>query len=269
MIQNFPAKQILCINRKKEHLPPKSQLDNYVKHFAIGCKGALTSWETAKTLPNPICIRGMNGVVQYCWDNKRKFYYMDNGYFENGDKKTYARVIQNHIHDIQPIIPRPRDRLDKLTHIKLLPFRPGRRILIAPPSPKSLGVWNIQQDQWVQEIITEIKKYTDRPIYVRVKRSRKERFTNDTIEEDLANDVHCLVTYNSVAAVDALISGRPAFTLGPNAAGALCLKDLSLIESPYIPTTDEREAWLRHLSYSQFTFKEMIDGVAWRILNPK
>jgi hypothetical protein len=89
----------------------------------------------------------------------------------------------------------------------------------------------------------------------------------NTMEEALADDVHCLVTYNSVAACEAIMLGKPAVTLGPNATGALSSHTLAEIENPRIPTEDEREAWLRHLSYSQFTFTEMSDGTAWRILN--
>ena len=51
------------------------------------------------------------------------------------------------------------------------------------------------------------------------------------------------------------------------AAGVLSLDDLSKIETPRIPTEDERQAWLRHLSYCQFNFTEMSNGYAWRILN--
>ena len=99
-----------------------------------------------------------------------------------------------------------------------------------------------------------------------MKRPRDERFSENTMEEDL-KECHCLVTYNSVSAVEALIAGKPAFTLGPNAAQHLCLNDLSKIETPYIPTEDEVEALLRHLSYSQFTRKEMFNGIAWDTLN--
>ena len=64
-----------------------------------------------------------------------------------------------------------------------------------------------------------------------------------------------------------VVPSRPAICLGPNAAGVVCSQTLSDVESPRVPTDDEREAWLRHLSYSQFTFAEMADGTAWRILN--
>ena len=61
--------------------------------------------------------------------------------------------------------------------------------------------------------------------------------------------------------------GKPAVTLGPNAAGALCSQSLTEIENPHIPTLDEVDAWARHIAYCQFTEAEMRDGTAWRILN--
>ena len=130
-------------------------------------------------------------------------------------------------------------------------------------------MWNIDQDQWIADTMTEIRKHTDRPIEIRLKRARNERMREDTMAEALADDVHCLVTYNSVAAVEALMLGKPAITLGPNAAGVLCDHELSRIENLRVPSEDEREAWLRHLSYSQFTFEEMSNGYAWKILNKK
>jgi hypothetical protein len=79
--------------------------------------------------------------------------------------------------------------------------------------------------------------------------------------------VHCLVTYNSIAATEAVLLGKPAFTLGPNAAESVCLSDLSQIETPYYPSLEEVARWAAHLSYCQFTEVEMKDGTAWKILN--
>jgi hypothetical protein len=41
------------------------------------------------------------------------------------------------------------------------------------------------------------------------------------------------------------------------------LIDLSLIESPIYP---DRDKWLAHLAYCQFSFEEMRSGAAWRML---
>lgn len=262
--------QVLCIDHKIHGQPIKERQAAFVHRFREGCDGVLVSAQQAflPGIDNPLCIRGMKfqSGVQQCWESGRTFFYIDNGYFGNLRTKTWFRIIKNHVHDIGPIIERARDRLD-LCGIELKNFYPGKNILVAPPSVKSFALWGIDQTQWINDTVAEIKKHTDRPVVIREKRPRADRLKEDTMEEALADDVHCLVTYNSVAACEAIMQGKPAITLGPNAAGVLSSQSLSEIENPRIPTYDEREAWLRHLSYCQFTFTEMSDGTAWRILN--
>jgi len=285
---------ILCVNRVGHDKEPKNnhKLETTAMYnFTKGCQGYPTSWDEAQNYhDNTIIIYGaaMARGVKHCWANNINFFYIDNGYIGNVlNNKQFHRVIQNHVHDIRPIIERPRDRLEDVIgflewtrskgnrrvnitnpkdFLKPKSFKPGRNILVAPPSQKSFTLWDINQEEWIDQTVAEIKKHTDRPIRIRLKRARDERLVENTMEQDLA-DCHCLVTYNSVSALEALINGKPAFTLGPNAAQHLCYNDLAKIENPYIPNTDEVDALLRHLSYSQFTRKEMASGDAWDILN--
>lgn len=265
--------QVLCINRKVEKDDPHQGANDFVGQFAQGCNGQLSSWEYASEKPNPVCIRGMTfrQVTKTCMETNREFYYIDNGYFGNPKTKYWFRIIKNHVHDIRSIIKRPLDRLQRVTQlansIPLEKFTTGRKIIIAPPSPKSFTIWGIDYQTWIDMTIAELKKYTDRPIELRFKRDRPDRLAEDTMQQALSNDVHCLITYNSVAAVEALMLGKPVITLGPNAAQQLARRSLEDIENLYIPTEDERMAWLAHLSYSQFTYDELSNGTAWRILN--
>lgn len=165
-----------------------------------------------------------------------------------------------------PIIERPKDRL-AATGVQLTKFRPGRNILLAPPSQKLLNLYDINLEEWMNQTVEEIKKYTDREIIVRLKKGRSERVTTDTMEMALQQDIHCLVTFSSIAAGEALLFGKPAITLGPNAAAPLCSQNLSEIESLKIPTLDEVAAWAAHIAYCQFTEAEMRDGTAWQIIN--
>lgn len=267
------SEQVFCINRKSESDAPHRGANEFVSRFATGCAGRVTSWDYAFDKQNPVCIRGMTfrHATKYCMDTNREFYYIDNGYFGNPKTKFWFRIIKNHVHDTREIIPRPFDRLQQavsLANIPLESFTPGRKIIIAPPSPKSFSLWNIDYQSWVDSTVKELKQYTDRPIEVRVKRDRPDRLTEDTMQQALNNDVHCLITFNSVAAVEALMLGKPVITLGPNAACQLARHSLADIENLYVPADDERLAWLAHLSYSQFTYDEMANGTAWRILNP-
>ena len=127
--------------------------------------------------------------------------------------------------------------------------------------------YNEDLERWLENTTTEIKKYTDRPIVVRSKPTRTERVTNKTIWQALADDVHCLLTYNSIAATEAFLFGVPAIALAPNAATSVCNTKISDIENLIVPTQDLQYQLATHLSYCQFTSKELRNGTAWDILN--
>lgn len=243
--------------------------DPILQSFIQGSGGQISYWDKQASTMTPVVLRGITKRKQMdaCRNAGRDFYYIDTGYFGNGKKKTYHRITKNDVQNFGPIIDRPGDRLDKC-NIQLTKFRKqGSKILLAPPSQKLLNLYDINLEEWLEKTKAEIGAYTDREVVVRIKQGRSTRVNEDTMQMALANDVFCLVTFSSIAAGEALLCGKPAITLGPNAAGALCSHSLSEIENPKIPTLDEVAAWCRHISYCQFTEPEMRDGTAWRILN--
>ena len=242
--------------------------DPILQSFIQGSGGRLSTWTREETTSTPVVIRGITRKNQMfaCQDTGRTFYYIDTGYFGNGKRKTYHRVTKNDVQWFGGIVERPGDRF-AATGVQLKKFRPGASILLAPPSQKLLNLYNIVLEDWLEQTHAEIKQHTDRPIIVRTKQNRMLRVTQDTMEMALSRDVHCLVTFSSIAATEALLLGKPAITLGPNAAAPLCRRQISDIENLYIPTMDEVNAWARHLAYCQFTEPEMRNGTAWRILN--
>jgi hypothetical protein len=216
----------------------------------------------------PAILRGITKrkEMNACRATGRNFFYIDTGYFGNGKKKMYHRVTLNDVQYFGPVIDRPGDRFERC-NISLRKFRSGGKILLAPPSQKLLNLYDIHLEDWLVTTQAEIKKYTDRKVVTRLKQGRSTRVNTDTMEMALADDIHCLVTFSSIAATEALLLGKPAITLGPNAAAPLCSHSLSEIENPHVPTLDEVAAWASHLAYCQFTEVEMRDGTAWRILN--
>jgi hypothetical protein len=264
----LPVDQIVALDSEYRYERKGHMYDPLLESFVRGAGGQISTWTKEETSMTPVVLRGITKRKQMetCRAAGRDFYYMDTGYFGNGKKKSYHRITKNDVQNFGPIIQRPRDRLD-LTGVKYKKFRPGRNILLAPPSQKLLNLYDINLEQWLQQVQDEIKQHTDRPIVIRLKQGRATRVNNDTIEMALDQDVHCLVTFSSIAAGEALLWGKPAITLGPNAAAALCSTSISEIETPKIPTLDEVDAWARHIAYCQFTEPEMRDGTAWRILN--
>ena len=245
-----------------------NKFDPILESFIQGCGGQLTTWDKVPGNTTPVVIRGLGRqkAIKACIAQNRDYYYIDTGYFGNDRKKNFHRIVKNNLQNIGQVIHRPHDRLPT-TGWKYRKFKGGRSILLCPPSTKVMNFFGMELQQWIDETVIKIKQYTDRPIIVREKQPRSVRVSTDTMEQALADDVHCLVTFNSIAATEAILLGKPAFTLGPNAAQSLCLQDLSQIEHPYYPTSDEVLEWAAHLSYCQFTPYEMKDGTAWRIVN--
>lgn len=250
------------------------EYDPYLRAFLEGVPEEVleSTWEDEENNDSILVIRGLGGgsqkAIKQCWKTGREFYAIDTGYFGNHIKhKRWHRITKNAVQNMGPIINRPTDRLDYLNY-KFKPFYPGKKILICPPSDKVMNLFGQGTAQeWTDNIVKQIKELTDRPIELRMKPIRAERVTTNTIQDALADDVHCLVTYNSIAATEALMEGRAAITLGPNAAEMICETDLNNIENPKIPSKDEMIAFMAHLSYAQFSEPEMRSGYAWRILN--
>ena len=243
--------------------------DPILQSFVQGAGGRISNWAKEELNMTPVVLRGITKRKQMesCRVAGRDFYYIDTGYFGNGKKKTFHRVTKNDVQNFGAIIDRPADRLLE-TGVKFTKFRGGgSKILLAPPSQKLLNLYNIDLDNWVEATINQIGVYTDREVVVRLKQSRSIRQNSDTMESALQNDIFCLVTFSSIAAGEAILCGKPAITLGPNAAAPLCSQSVMEIENPKMPTMDEVVAWARHMSYCQFTESEMRDGTAWRILN--
>ena len=271
-IRNIKQNTVVALDTEPGDFKYKEKghmFDPILQSFVQGAGGRISTWAREENNMTPVVLRGITKRKEMaaCREAGRDFYYIDTGYFGNGKKKTFHRITKNNVQWFGPIIDRPGDRL-AATGVQFTKFRrDGSKILLAPPSQKLLNLYNINLEQWLEETKAGIRAHTDREIVVRLKQGRSVRQSTDTMQMALADDVFCLVTFSSIAAGEALLCGKPAITLGPNAAAPLCSHSLSEIENPRIPTLDEVEAWARHLSYCQFTEPEMRDGTAWRILN--
>ncbi len=247
------------------------EYDSYLTEFIHGSGGIISSWDKEQNTDNALVIRGLGGgsrkAIQHCWATGRTFYAIDTGYFGNEKKKNLHRVTKNALQYLGPIVERDIDRARQFGY-RFKKFKPGNKILLVPPSEKVMNMFNQPDPEtWVQQTIKELKKYTDRPIEVRLKPSRSDRVSANTIQAALADDVHCLITFNSIAAVEALMEGKPAIVLGQNAASVVAETSLANVENPRRPNKDEMDAYMANLAYQQFTVPELRSGFAWKIIN--
>ena len=245
--------------------------------LVIGSRNALTTdiTETSK----PMIVRGVTSKseVDQCIQIGRDFYYIDTGYFGNfpstgnpGGKKRYHRIVKNENQHTE-ISASPDDRWKKLLdEDKRLRWNGwkqyDKKILLVMPNPKACRYYNYEYDKWVEETEREIKKYCDLPIEVRIKGSRVYRNNEYSIYDALDSGVYATVAFNSIAALESVLYGVPAFVTVPCAASPLVSSDLSKLSKPYYPDKDLIYRHCCGLAYGQFTLEEIETGYAWNIL---
>jgi len=256
----------------------KAGEDDFINLFARGCNTTPISTDDFdyKSSTDTILLRGIlkHKIMKRCWQDNRMFYYMDSGYFGNertsknpNGWKYWHRIVKNNLQHGE-IVSRPDDRFKQFNK-KFNPWKKdGRKILIAKPDIKPCKFYGIDLDQWTDDTINTIRSYTDRPVVVRERAPQRiNRISTDTLQQALNNDIFALVTFNSVAAIESIFHGIPAFTLAPaNAASPVSLQDLSKIDTPYYPDQDKLYAWGCHLAYGQFHTKELESGRAKQLL---
>ena len=79
---------------------------------------------------------------------------------------SVPRYLDLALHTLRTITPRPADRWQALD-VVLQPRKFGRKIIVATPDEKPCRYYGIDQQQWVEQTVAELKKYTDRPIEIR------------------------------------------------------------------------------------------------------
>ena len=223
----------------------------------------------------PVIFRGMTGrkVVEACERQNREYLYIDTGYIGNMQKrKDWHRLVSNGMQHSTINWTMNDDRFKSIAETKpYLNFpgwkKDGRAILVVTPSEKPCKYYGIDRDKFVDETITELKKHTDRPIVVRDKAIRRDRVGDGSIYHQLdEDDIFAVVTYNSIAATEAIGYGVPCFTLAPNAADFFCEKDLSKIETPKYAEPMRVHKWQHWLAYCQYKPYELKDGTAIKLI---
>jgi hypothetical protein len=236
-------------------------------------QGTGAVWANLEQIQNntnwPMILSGitMLAPIHQAQKHGLDYYYVDTGYLGNVKRKLYLRLCKNSIHANGPILPRPDDRLCTLNFDTTTISR-GRKILLVPPDGKQCLHFQIPNpEHWIEQTLTQISQHTDRPVTVRNRpQSRTDRLTAETFLQALQDDIHAVVTFISNCAVESMLHDIPVVCLGPGATQQVSADITQLDNVPQIQE-DKKQAWLRHLSYSQFTEQEMKSGLAWATVN--
>lgn len=207
----------------------------------------------------------------------RDYYYIDTGYIGNfpsegnsSGRKIWHRIVKNGLQhsEIKTV---PHDRWHSL--LKQDPRlawkdwkKYNKKILLVLPNPKATRFYDIDYDDWVVNTKNQIAKYSPLPIEVRVKGSRSERNHGYSIYSAFDSGVYATVAFNSIAALESVLYGIPAFVSVPCAATPLVCTDLSRLSDPYFPSEELIHQQVCNLSYGQFTLAEIESGLAYQLI---
>jgi len=244
--------------------------DKWVGPFVRAIGGRMTTGldEIYSNTTIPMAFSGISKTAAKTQAQKHSldYWYIDTGYLGNRQFKTWFRISKNDFQVTIPIQPRPVDRLKKLG-INRTKFARGNKIMVIPVDAKVSEGYGIgDPDTWLEQTVNTIKQYTDREIVVRHRpASRQTRVTTDTFVEALQKDISAVVIWASNCGVEAAQHGIPVVSLGPSACTQISGRMEQIDNLPTLDT-DQTEAWLRWLSYNQFSNSESESGTAWRML---
>lgn len=211
-------------------------------------------------------IRGSDVALKYCWDNKIKYLYYDNSYFNNFTQKMF-RLVPNACHP-QKFIPVENPKF-KIPYKKLV--KKNGHILVIPPSDTIQKLFN--RTEWLDNTNNILDKYTDKNIVVRTKPSvltmklKKGKLTNnktfhihDIKLEDHFKESYCVVADTSSVAVLALINGIPVISHKDGPVGCITENNISNINLVNLPNKDKLKKRINQLTHYCFTIKELKSG---------
>ena len=249
---------------------------------------------------------GKSPLIHECIKKGIDFYYIDTGYFGNFTTKKWHRITKNNLQALNHIstpdvfvklfgpeynvkikndpkiaIPRAfhhkeepkfHNRFDKMglgSRENQRYYRRARsnRILLVPPSQKVFNHFGGDAGEWTEKFLKEAKKHTNKEIVLRPKVSRSDRLNFSVQTQLIEEEFDSLVTFNSIASIEAILKGFPATTLGPNAGGYLSNNFIENIDDPKYPKDTIIREHLFYLSLCQFDTTEMANGYAMTVIN--
>ncbi len=75
------------------------------------------------------------------------------------------------------------------------------------------------------------------------------------------------MSFNSIASLESVLYGIPAFVSVSCGASPLASNDLSMLANPFKPSLETINKMCHTIAYGQYTQEELLNGVAWKIIN--
>jgi len=186
----------------------------------------------------------------------------------------------------------PSDRWNKFEAATGIQFRdwhsPGDAIVIMGQKEGDSSLIELYKTydsfyDWVQTVIVLLREYTDRPIIIRAHPRNRDRGIKLATElqnklkdvkvsdcEDIFDDLsraYCVITYNSLSAIESITAGIPTFALNDGSMiWPVAHRDLKQIEN--LSYDIDLTQWKYDIAYTQWTSREHKTGESWEHLKP-
>lgn len=223
--------------------------DRVLKALAPVCGGKLkTEWDGHTV---PILVgnnKGMDEVQRQCIAKKIPYVTVDHAYFNRHPDLKWFRLCVNgyHCNDW-------RDSERKCA-VKVKEWRKdGRNIVVIRPAAMVGTIHPVSE--WFDHTMATLREVTDRKVII------KEKGVGAL--SDALTDAFAVVCFGSVADVDAVRMGIPAFCSPYSPVYPVAQHDVRLIETPIYP---DRAKWLRSLAASEWKLDEI--SQAWERVSP-
>lgn len=199
---------------------------------------------------------GSLSLMQAVLREGRHYVFWDRAYLGGGTKTDRLRITKN-AYQKQAVEARTLARFEAFGG-KLEPWHlPNEtgHVMVVPPSAAIGEVWGFRPDDWLDGICATLRQVTDRPMLV--------SFKGDTVPlARRLENCHCVVTWSSNVAVEAVCAGVPAFVGDTSAARPVASTLTEMRYGIEHPRKPDREAWAAALAWGQFTLAEIKSGMA-------
>lgn len=227
-------------------------------------------------------MAGNKKIWDYCIKNKKPVIVLEVGAIK---RNITWKMGLNGINRNASWVPVYEQDRPKKLGLNLNPWKTeGKYILICGQNSKSEQWANMPpMEVWMKRCITQIRKYTKRPIVLRphprspitdISSSFENVFFNtpkkingsyDDYDFNL-DDVFLVISHNSNPGVQAIINGVQTLSHTSSLAYPMSIKKIDNILQNFLP---DRTDWLNVISHTEFTLTELESGIPYKNLTTK
>lgn len=169
-------------------------------------------------------------------------FYFDNPYFLRQEKHSRFRLIRGgtHLTKILPVQP-----LRSVYTPVLCPWKKaGKGIIVIPPSERQIKIYDAYG--WIPKTLKRLSRASGRNVMV--------KYDKTVPLLPLLDRAWAVVTFASVAGIEAVIAGIPVFSTFRCPTFPVSSGELEDVDDPDYP---DREEWLRSLAYACWTVNDL------------